>query len=404
MNARRLVSNRQLTIFVSIVIFAIVLLGWWVVFNVRQEQTIRSEAEARLSRSADVAIELLNGRETEMNLQEVLDRLFPGLLYAPADGTPGARHTGEQPLAASEIRPDFARLLADDARSQAIIRMFLFEGAVFVLVQLVGVAIVFGALRRETRLKRQQENFISAVTHELKSPLTSLGLFIQALGHPDLPPEKRQDVLRKMRMDTQRLDTLINNLLDAGHALTGRFRPEPERIDFRSGVAKILSDLEGYLEENQARIEVNDQSAPEVRADRRYFESIVRNLIQNAIKYATGQPVIHIRSERNASSGILVVADEGVGLARGDEKRIFEKFYRVGDEMVRKAPGSGLGLFLAREMAEAMGGSITAESPGPGQGTTFRVFLPLAEERDRDEMRSAVDDGDTPAADRGASA
>ncbi len=371
--------NRHLVILLAVVLFVLALITWWIFFLVHEGIGDRSEAQENLLRSATLARAILNAQPHPVDPDTLLSRLVPGIVYEPSDGVRGVRDTQASPLAAGEIRPNLESLGAFDARSRSVRRMFLMEGAAFVLVQLIGVSIVYGALRREIRLKRQQENFISAVTHELKSPLTSLELFGQTLMTHDLPAEKRKEILEKMLADTRRLDTLVSNLLDASRAMSGRFKPEPERIDLGESVAKLLDGLGGYLTAHRARVEFTSPARVTVTADRRYLETIFRNLLQNAVKYANGDPVIRIRTDRNGHRAVLVVADEGMGLEGNDQEAIFKKFYRAGDEMVRARSGSGLGLYLAREMAHAMGGDLTAESPGPGKGTTLRVFLPLAE-------------------------
>jgi signal transduction histidine kinase len=305
--------------------------------------------------------------------------VFPGLIYVPGDGARGARDTRARPIVEGEVVPDTAQMTAVDARSRRLVRMFLAEGAFFVLLQIVGIAIVLGAVRREVRLRRQQENFLSAVTHELKSPLTSIGLFAETLRRSELPVERRVEILEKIGKDVRRLETLMNNLLDASRAVEGRFRPEIESLDLGQRVRELTERMRSELDEGEVRVEFSGTSDAIVAADRRYLETIVRNLLQNAAKYGGKGTVIRVRTGRNGRSGILEVSDNGPGLLDEDQERVFGRFYRVGDEMVRRVPGSGLGLYLSREMARALGGTITAESPGLGRGTTFRVALPLME-------------------------
>jgi signal transduction histidine kinase len=171
----------------------------------------------------------------------------------------------------------------------------------------------------------------------------------------------------------------MNNLLDASRAVEGRFRPEIESLDLGQRVRELTERMRSELDEGEVRVEFSGTSDAIVAADRRYLETIVRNLLQNAAKYGGKGTVIRVRTGRNGRSGILEVSDNGPGLLDEDQERVFGRFYRVGDEMVRRVPGSGLGLYLSREMARALGGTITAESPGLGRGTTFRVALPLME-------------------------
>jgi len=372
--------SRHLAALVAIGLFVIALISWWTIYQVRKEHAGRERAGEVIQRSIAVAQLLLNGHQGPVDPDSFLAEQFPALIYSPIDGSRGVRDTRRHPILLGELRPDMERIAETEGERRGAVRMFMAEGAVFIALQLVGIAIVFGALRREVRLKRQQENFISAVTHELKSPLTSLELFAQTLLSHDLDADKRREILGKMLGDTRRLEELVSNLLDASRAVTGRFSPEPETIDLGPVVESLLKELSGYLAEHHARVDIDAPTGTRVTADRRYVQAIVRNLVQNAVKYTNHEPIIHVRTKRNGSQGVLVIADEGIGLPREDQDAIFQKFYRVGDEMVRTSKGSGLGLYLAREMARAMDGTITAESPGPGCGATMRLFLPLRDD------------------------
>lgn len=369
----------RLVFFLSALVVAVALLSWWAIFQIREGNAERARTEERLDHAANIAQTLLNEQREPVDPDAFLRRVFPGLIYVPGDGARGARDTDARPIVEGEIVPDTAQMTAVDARSRRLARMFLAEGAFFVLLQIAGITIVLGAVRREVRLKRQQENFLSAVTHELKSPLTSIGLFAETLRRSELPAERRVEILEKIGKDVRRLETLMNNLLDASRAVEGRFRPEIEALDLGQRVRELADRMRSELDEVEVRIEVATADDAIVAADPRYLETIVRNLLQNAAKYGGRGTVIEVRTRRNGRSAVLEVSDNGPGLVGEDRERVFERFYRVGDEMVRRVPGSGLGLYLSREMARALGGDITAESPGAGRGATFRVVLPLTE-------------------------
>jgi two-component system phosphate regulon sensor histidine kinase PhoR len=366
-----------LGVFVVLAAVLVALVGWWVIFQVRTELAQRQETEERLRNAARVARTLLNENSEPVDPDEFLDGYFPGLVYEPTSGQRGLRDTSAMPVVADEICVDTTVILAMDVRSRRLVRMFLAEGAVFMSLQLIGVAIVFGALRREVRLKRQQENFLSATTHELKSPLTSIGLFSETLKHPELTSERRSEIVDKIRQDVKRLEGLINNMFDASRADEGRFKPDLERIDLGTYSLDLVQRMRGELDASQIQLNVEAEPNTLVAADRRYLETIFRNLIQNATKYGGRGTRVDVRAHADENHGVLVVSDDGPGLSRADQKRIFDRFYRVGDEMVRRVPVSGLGLYLSREMARALGGTIHAHSDGLGQGTTFRVSLPL---------------------------
>jgi len=227
---------------------------------------------------------------------------------------------------------------------------------------------------------RQQANFLSAVTHELKSPLASIRLFIETLELRDPPPEKRARYLANMRGDVDRLDSLVNNILAVARLDSGRFVVHADRADLGRDVADVVEALGKDASQRRLSVDLAVPAEPLLaRYDLGVLKTVLRNLLDNAAKYGGNQPV-HVTVARQGACAAIEVRDQGIGLAAEEREKIFEKFYRVGEEMVRQAEGTGLGLYLARELVRQLGGSITAESPGVGKGSTFRVTLPLDRE------------------------
>jgi signal transduction histidine kinase len=274
------------------------------------------------------------------------------------------------------IRP--GRLEHLQAQRRASIRMFAAEGATFLCILVAGTVLILRSVRREMELMRQQANFLSAVTHELKSPLASIRLFIETLELRDPPPEKRARFLANMRGDVDRLEGLVNNILAVARLDSGRFVVHVDRGDLGRDVAEVIEALGKDPSQRQLNIELATPGQPlHARYDLGVLKTVLRNLLDNAAKYGGADRPVRVAVARQGDWATIEVCDHGIGLAAEEREKIFQKFYRVGEEMVRQAEGSGLGLYLARELIRQMGGSIAAESPGVGQGTTFRVSLPL---------------------------
>ena len=266
----------------------------------------------------------------------------------------------------------------DEQRSR--LNRFGWEGTFFLLVLLAGMAVLWRALRRSAELRRRQENFLAAVTHELKSPIASIRLAAETLELRDPPAEKRVELVGRMLGALDRLESTVVKVLDTASVEEGARRAAPERIDLAEEVRGLIAVLERRAEEGRVRLAYEADDATGVHADRAAVRSVLQNLVDNAIQSsaAAGGGRVDLRLERDGASVRVTVTDDGVGFPPEEAERLFEKFYRTGDELRRRSKGSGLGLYLVKRLVEAGGGSVRAESAGPGQGATFTVSWPAA--------------------------
>jgi signal transduction histidine kinase len=364
----------------AIVAFTVTLLGWWVLFHLRtsaQEIHATSHHLQADRQSAERTLRALSQRKAlgPGGPAEFLRLAYPQLDWQPGV-PPGQEILPYYPGYGVTIRP--GRLEHLQAQRRASIRMFAAEGATFLCILVAGTALILRSVRREMELMRQQANFLSAVTHELKSPLASIRLFIETLELRDPPPEKRARFLANMRGDVDRLEGLVNNILAVARLDSGRFVVHVDRGDLGRDVAEVIEALGKDPSQRPLNIELALPDQPLcARYDLGVLKTVLRNLLDNAAKYGGADKPVRVAVARQRDWASIEVCDQGIGLAAEEHEKIFQKFYRVGEEMVRQTEGSGLGLYLARELVRQMGGSITAESPGVGQGTTFRVSLPL---------------------------
>ncbi|MFG0320331.1 MAG: sensor histidine kinase [Planctomycetota bacterium JB042] len=276
------------------------------------------------------------------------------------------------------VRPEVLAALNEEARRR--VNRFLWEGGFFLVVLCAGMVILNRALRQEARLRRQEENFLASVSHELKSPLASIRLSAETLadGAPD--PERRGRLAGRLLDDVQRLETMVSNLLDAGRVEERGASRAREPVALSDAVRGVLAELAPQLEARGATVRTELDERASIVADPEGVRAVVRNLLDNARKAIARTPdgSIDVRVASESGRVSLVVRDDGVGFSPEEGRRLFEKFYRPGDELRRSGSGSGLGLYLVRRHVEREGGSVRAASDGDGEGAEFRVEWPAA--------------------------
>lgn len=249
-------------------------------------------------------------------------------------------------------------------------------GTTFLVLVLVGVVLYLALSVKEINLNQRQSNFIDSVTHELKSPLASLKLYLQTLTRRNVTEVQQADFLRFMLEDVERLDMLINHLLDAA-----RVEQEPNAEE---GSAVELGELlEACAATACQRYRVSEDvvslklEPATVHGRPIDIEMIFRNLVDNALKYGGDQPRVEIESWLNGRGQVVVrIADNGPGIPAKLRRKIFGRFVRLGTELERSKPGTGLGLFIVRMLVKRLRGSISVRSQTAGPGTVFEVQLP----------------------------
>ncbi len=247
---------------------------------------------------------------------------------------------------------------------------YIGEGVIFLVLILAGAAIVYRAVWKQMRLSQQQQNFMMAVTHELKSPIAVAKLNLETLRRHKLDEEKQRKLLDATIRETNRLDQLCNNILLASQFEHRKYQPFLEHLDF----SRLLKDA---VEELQCRtvshnIEADIMPGVEIQGDKFMITLMLNNLVENAVKYAPKGSGIHVRLFLSGEALKLVVNDEGEGIPQEERSKIFLKFYRIGNENTRKSKGSGLGLYLTRKIVEQHGGSIAVKDNTP-KGTSFEI-------------------------------
>ena len=256
-------------------------------------------------------------------------------------------------------------------------------GIVLFLPIIAGMVLNTIFLVREIRRNEQHDSFINAVTHELKTPLASIRLYLQTLQTRDLDEEKRREFYRIMLEDSDRLLQTIEQVLRAGSSGSRWRRISRTRVDLGEIVTECveLARTRFRLDDETLGFEQRiDAARAYVAGDADELKAAIWNLIDNAIKYSTGEVHVRIAVEEIEGRFAVRVSDRGVGISPPELKRIFRRFYRIPAGVAIRAKGSGLGLFIVRSVARKHGGRAFAESDGQGHGSTFTLLLPKASE------------------------
>ncbi len=232
-------------------------------------------------------------------------------------------------------------------------------------------------LVREVRRNEQQDSFLNAVTHELRTPLASLRMHIETLQSREIPEEKKQEFYRLMREDTERLIVTVDQVLRAAESKQrGEKRRAPVQLASLAGECADEARRRYHLEPEQLAVSLtNDEDATSIMGDAEEMRVAITNLIDNAVKYSPDGPKIRIDVRAEGESVIISVSDHGLGIAAADLKRVFKRFYR-GDRHRTRAKGTGLGLFIVDTIVRKHRGSAVADSEGEGRGTTITLRLP----------------------------
>lgn len=247
------------------------------------------------------------------------------------------------------------------------------EGSVFVGLLLLGILQIRKTFKKETALAQQQNNFLLSVTHELKSPIASAKLQLQTLEKRELDRAKQKEIIANAISDTERLNNLVENILLAAKIENSVYTLHKELIDLseylNEGLKKTISSFH-----YKHRVDLQIEPGIQLAIDRTSFPSIILNLFENAVKYSAEHSTITIVLKSQADKIFLQVIDEGIGIDNKEKSRIFEKFYRVGDEEIRKTKGTGLGLYITDYLVKQHQGTITVKNNTP-KGSIFEIIF-----------------------------
>ncbi len=365
------ISGRHLAIAVLLVIVVNAQLTWWIIFSTGQardrlelERTLlevraRSWAEVSARTGLDQAPPIPDGLEVVAAPE--IDSPRPAVDLA---GDPHGR----------VIRPTRAawdRIL-DEYRKRIV--MMVSEGAFFAFLLVVFMVILWRTFRREVDLERQHRNFLSAITHEIKSPIAAIRIALETVVSGRADEKASRKFIANALADTDRLERLVQKVLQATRFGSGSAAIRLSRRSLSRVVERAIAVFEPGAAAAGATVlvEIRDDLIAEI--DDEAMAIVVSNLLENALKYGGRPAEIRVELRLEGDLAILDVSDNGNGIAEGEVPLIFGRFYRAGDEMTRTSQGTGLGLYLVQRIMKAHQGTVSVADTGP-DGTTMRVTL-----------------------------
>jgi len=256
--------------------------------------------------------------------------------------------------------------------------IYLYMFVLLAGILMFGLTLTIRIVTHELELGKMKSDFVSTVSHEFKSPLTSIRQLSEMLQTGRVPSEERRQRYYNVLLEqSERLSLLIDNILDFAKMEEGKKEFEFEMVDMGTLLKELISTIQQQVRHEGFTVQAEiDTPLPSIRADRAAITQAITNLIDNAIKYSAGTKEVHIRGFTENQYLIIIVQDFGVGIAPEEIDKVFERFYRGGDELTRTVKGSGLGLTLVKQIVQAHHGSVHVESE-PGRGSTFSIRLPL---------------------------
>lgn len=253
-------------------------------------------------------------------------------------------------------------------------KQYLGEGSTFLLVILIGAAVVYSSFRRSIRLSRQQNNFMLSVTHELKSPIAAMKLNLQTMERHKLDEEKKAMLIERCVKEANRLNDLCNNMLIASQMEGRQYVPAREVLQLDELVKSSTKD---YAARYPSRFIENTIETCQLNGDKLLLQMALNNLLENAVKYTPADKPVTISLQLKNNSAVIQIADNGPGIPDAEKGKVFNKFYRIGNEETRKSKGTGLGLYLTSKIIKQHNGKIAVMDNVPS-GCIFEIMLPVS--------------------------
>lgn len=266
------------------------------------------------------------------------------------------------------------KIFAIDDETKRNTWKYLAEGITFLILILIGAAFVYRSVRRQFKLQQQQQNFMMAVTHELKTPISVARLNLETLQKYNLDPDKQKKLIRTTLDETARLNFLTNNILIASQLEGRNYKSSKEELDLSTLLKDCLQDFRNRFPDRIFKEDI--EADADVRGDALLLQMLINNLLENAVKYSGKETPVSAILKKYKSGIELQIKDEGPGIEDAEKKKIFSKFYRIGNEGTRKAQGTGLGLYLCSKIAHDHNADISVTNNKPC-GSNFIIIFKL---------------------------
>ena len=249
---------------------------------------------------------------------------------------------------------------------------YIGEGISFLAVILVGAVFIYRATRRQIKFAQQQQNFMMAVTHELKTPIAITQLNLETIQKRKLDVEKQEKMINNTLQEVNRLNNLCNNILWAAQLDAGAYKNKKQEINITDTVFGCIENFEKRYTNRKIISSIEERIY--LNSDELMMQILINNLLENAVKYSPKETNITVELKRENNKFFLIIKDEGLGIADDEKKKVFEKFYRSGSEETRKTKGTGLGLYLCNRIVKNHKGSIVITNNKP-MGSIFKIMI-----------------------------
>ena len=274
----------------------------------------------------------------------------------------------------SNLKMEYDKELAS-IRKHKIMRtkQYMGEGSTFILIILLTAGIVYYAYYRQRMLAKLQENFMLSVTHELKTPIAGIKLNMQTLEKRQLDETTQRKLIQSSITETNRLNDLCNNILISTQLESARQAIYSESVQ----LGTLIQEVVDQVRDRHAQCQINVKlpaDAIHIQGDQALFKLIISNLIENARKYSSSDQPIEVLLEKQQHKAIFIVKDQGVGIPDSEKEKIFDKFYRVGNENTRSSKGTGLGLYIVKKIVSLYHYDISVRNNQPN-GSIFEVVF-----------------------------
>lgn len=261
------------------------------------------------------------------------------------------------------------RVIRDQQQTETT--QYIGEGVTFLALILVGAVFVYRAVRRQINVQEQQQNFMMAITHELKTPIAIAQLNLETLQKHQLDEKTRQKLIRIALEETNRLNNLASNILVSAQLEDNRYKPAMDDLDLSRLVQDTFDEVNNRYPARKFQAFIEPEI--DISGDQLLLQILVNNLLENAVRYSSPDSITTCKLSRK-NEILLQVTDEGVGIPEQEKKNIFKKFYRLGSEATRETKGTGLGLYLCSKIATDHHATIRIRDNHP-RGSEFAVIF-----------------------------
>ena len=260
-------------------------------------------------------------------------------------------------------------------------RMVMLEAVVFFLVLLAGLWMIYRTLVKQRELRQQQENFMMAITHELKTPLASINLYVDSLLTPEITEQEKQNILPRIKHDVYRLKRQIENVLEVARHNGLTEKSSYESFDLSQLLGQRLDALKKFYTEVNYKLKADIEKSVRIYGDRRSIGKAIDLILENSLVHNEGRNIeIMVELSLNNNVISLNIGDNGRGVDKEEMASIFDQFYRAGPELTRPSYGTGLGLYIAKEIINSHSGTISVISDGSTKGIKFLIIIKKGKE------------------------